>query len=315
MPVIPIHISSRIQMNDSGFVLVDKPAGFTSHDVVAKLRRRFGTRRVGHGGTLDPMATGLLVVGLNAATKTLQFITDADKEYIATVRLGQSTLSDDAEGEILAQTDASTLDEKEIRAAFASQVGEILQKPSAVSAIKQAGVRAYDRVRAGESVDLPARPVTITELEILGISSVQLSADLVVQDVQIRVACSKGTYIRSIARDVGQIMQVGGHLTALRRTRIGAMEVDDSNSFETAPLIPLTESLGNFMPIHSLTPAEVGGLQFGKSPHWPSELNPDLPAIGLLDPVRNRIVGIGKQIQTSGQPMIGFHAVLQSELE
>lgn len=302
-------------MNDAGFVLVDKPAGFTSHDVVAKLRRRFGTRRVGHGGTLDPMATGLLVVGLNAATKTLQFITDADKEYIATVRLGQSTLSDDAEGEILAQVDASTLNEKNIRAAFASQVGEILQKPSAVSAIKQAGVRAYDRVRAGESVDLPARPVTISELEILGISSPQISADLVVQDVQIRVACSKGTYIRSIARDVGQILQVGGHLTALRRTRIGTMVVADSNSFETAPLIPLAESLGNFMPIHSLTPAEVAGLNFGKSMPWPSELDPALPAIGLLDPVRNRIVGIGKHIQMSGQSMIGFHAVLQSELE
>lgn len=302
-------------MSNAGFVLIDKPAGFTSHDVVAKLRRRFGTRRVGHGGTLDPMATGLLVVGLNAATKTLQFVTDADKEYLATVRLGQTTLTDDADGDIRLQISAGHLSEAEVFAAFASQVGEIWQRPAAVSAIKQAGVRAYDRVRAGEEFDLPARLVTISELEVLEINQVQLETGNTVQDVAIRVSCSKGTYIRAIARDVGEMLQVGGHLTALRRTRIGSLRVEDASDFETSPLLELAETIGNVMPVHSLSPNEVAGLHFGKSMAWPIALDPLIPAIALRDPVRNRIVAIGKHVSSAGQSMIGFHAVLQSELE
>ena len=195
-------------MTDSGLVIVDKGPGMTSHDVVARVRRLAGTRKVGHAGTLDPMATGVLVIGVERATRLLGHLMLTEKRYDATVRLGVATTTDDAEGEVVASV-AVTATESEIRAAFAAQVGEILQVPTSVSAIKVDGKRAYQRVRDGEEVELKARPVTVHELRVHDIDGA---------DVRISVHCSSGTYIRAIARDVGAALGVGGHLTALRRT-------------------------------------------------------------------------------------------------
>ena len=199
---------------NDGFVIIDKPAGITSHDVVAKLRKKFGTKRVGHAGTLDPMATGVLVVGINNATKFLQYITEGKKSYLATIRLGQSTTTDDREGEVIESRDWRSVTDDAIRSFLASQVGTILQKPSKVSAIKIAGERAYDLVRQGKEVDIPAREVTIHSLEVNSI----VRGDFL--DIEITVKCSAGTYIRSIARDLGEALNVGGHLIALRRTEV-----------------------------------------------------------------------------------------------
>ncbi len=204
-------------MSTDGLIVVDKPGGMTSHDVVARLRRLARTRRVGHGGTLDPMATGVLVIGIGRATRLLTYVIGADKSYAATIRLGQATVTDDAEGDVIATTPAGTLTDEAVRAALAGLTGEIDQVPSAVSAIKINGQRAYKRVRAGESVDLPARRVTVSRLDVLAIR--RTSPDVV--DVDIDVACSTGTYIRAIARDAGLALAVGGHLTALRRTAVG----------------------------------------------------------------------------------------------
>ncbi|BBH18252.1 tRNA pseudouridine synthase B [Nocardioides baekrokdamisoli] len=198
-------------MAESGLVIVDKPAGVTSHDVVSRVRRLAGTRKVGHAGTLDPMATGVLVLGVERATRLLGHLMLTEKSYEATVRLGQSSSTDDAEGELSEPVEVA-IDEAAVRAAFAGQVGDIMQRPTAVSAIKIDGQRAYARVRAGEDVEIPARPVTVHELTVRAIRGV---------DVDISVRCSSGTYIRAIARDVGEALGVGGHLTALRRTAVG----------------------------------------------------------------------------------------------
>ena len=221
-------------MTDSGLVIVDKDPGMTSHDVVARVRRLAGTRKVGHAGTLDPMATGVLVVGIERATRLLGHLMLTEKAYDATVRLGVATTTDDAEGEVVA-TAAVTATADEIRSAFAAQVGEILQVPTAVSAIKVDGKRAYQRVRDGEEVELTARPVTIHELDVhdirrVGASSRSESAESAqprgAVDVDISVRCSSGTYIRAIARDVGAALGVGGHLNVLRRTAVGAYGLD-----------------------------------------------------------------------------------------
>jgi len=200
-----------------GLVVVDKPAGWTSHDVVARVRRLAGTRRVGHAGTLDPMATGVLLVGVGRATRLLGHLALADKAYDATVRLGRSTSTDDAEGEPLAGASAAHLDEAAVRAALEPLRGEVQQVPAAVSAIKVAGRPAYARVRAGESVALPPRRVTISELRVQGLRRAGSCLD-----VDLHVECSTGTYVRAVARDLGAALAVGGHLTALRRTRVGS---------------------------------------------------------------------------------------------
>jgi len=203
----------------SGLILIDKPQGWTSHDAVARTRRLAGTRKVGHAGTLDPMATGLLILGINSSTRLLTYIVGLDKEYLATIRLGASTTTDDAEGEQLALAPAgavAALTPEAIAAGIAALTGDIMQQPSAVSAIKVDGRRAYARVRAGEEVELPARPVTVSAFELLSADQVDGFLDLTV-----RVECSSGTYIRALARDLGAGLGVGGHLTSLRRTRIG----------------------------------------------------------------------------------------------
>lgn len=209
--------------SESGLVVVDKPGGMTSHDVVSRVRRLAGIRKVGHAGTLDPMATGVLVLGLNRATRLLGHLTRTDKRYDATIRLGVCTTSDDAEGDVVSSSPTDQLTEEAVRSALASFVGEIDQVPNAVSAVKVDGRRAYARVRAGEEVELPARRVTIHAIDAVALD---------LPDVQVAVHCSSGTYVRAIARDLGAALGVGGHLTALRRTAVGPFTLADARTIE-----------------------------------------------------------------------------------
>ncbi len=211
----------------AGLVIVDKPAGMTSHDVVSRCRRFFGTRKVGHAGTLDPMATGVLVIGIERATKILGLLTASQKSYAATIRLGQTTSTEDAEGEVLETISATHITDDQIAAAIAGLLGDIAQVPSAVSAIKVAGKRAYQMVRDGETVELAARPVHIARFELL---AVRRNEEFV--DLDVEVDCSAGTYIRALARDVGSELGVGGHLTALRRTRAGSFGLDQARTLD-----------------------------------------------------------------------------------
>ena len=204
-----------------GLVIVDKPSGMTSHDVVSRVRRAFGTRKVGHAGTLDPMATGVLVLGIERGTKLLGHLALGTKSYAATIRLGESTTTDDAEGETVETADASGVDPEALRRGVARLTGDIQQIPAAVSAIKIDGRRAYARVRDGETVEIPPRPVTVSRFEIL-----DLRREGTVVDVDVEVDCSSGTYIRALARDLGADLGVGGHLTALRRTAVGPFGLD-----------------------------------------------------------------------------------------
>lgn len=206
-----------------GIVVVDKPSGMTSHDVVGRCRRIFSTRRVGHAGTLDPMATGVLVIGVERATKILGLLTVSSKSYAATIRLGQSTSTDDAEGELLHSVSARQLTNEAIESAVSALRGDIEQVPSTVSAIKVDGKRAYRLAREGQTVELKARPVRIDRFEVRDIRS---GGDVV--DLDVEVDCSSGTYIRALARDVGAALGVGGHLTALRRTRVGRFGLDQA---------------------------------------------------------------------------------------
>ena len=211
-----------------GIVVVDKPAGMTSHDVVGRCRRIFSTRRVGHAGTLDPMATGVLVIGVDRATKILGLLTAASKSYAATIRLGQTTSTEDAEGELLQSVSAGHLTDEAIGAEIAGMRGEIEQVPSAVSAIKVDGRRAYRLVREGQAVELDARPVRIDRFELL---ATRRELDGVI-DLNVEVDCSSGTYIRALARDLGDALGVGGHLTSLRRTRVGRFGLDGARSLD-----------------------------------------------------------------------------------
>ncbi len=211
-----------------GLLVVDKPSGWTSHDVVARVRRLCGTRRVGHAGTLDPMATGVLVLGVNRATKLLTFLVGCDKTYTATVRLGVATVTDDAEGEVTSRADASMVDRGAITAAVGRLTGPIQQVPSSVSAIKVNGERAYARVRQGEDVELASRAVTVHRFDVLDVR-----AQGPVVDVDIEVEVSSGTYVRALARDLGVSLKVGGHLTALRRTRVGGVDITEAHDLQT----------------------------------------------------------------------------------
>lgn len=276
-----------------GVLLVDKPQGLTSHDVVARLRRLSGTRRVGHAGTLDPMATGLLVVGVGRATRLLTHLVGADKTYTATVRLGQATLTDDAEGEVTARTGApGPLD---IEPALARLRGDILQVPSSVSAIKVGGERSYARVRAGEEVRLDPRPVTVHRLE-LARTAREVAADgTPVVDLDIVVECSSGTYVRALARDLGSALGVGGHLTALRRTAVGPFRVDEARTLQELAadagpptLTTMTEVATRCFPALRLDEAGAAALRVGRPvPEAPGEgvhaaLAPDGHLLGLV---------------------------------
>ncbi|MBO3731201.1 tRNA pseudouridine(55) synthase TruB [Glycomyces niveus] len=253
-----------------GLIVVDKPQGITSHGVVSRMRRICGTRKVGHGGTLDPMATGVLIVAVGKATKLLTYVSGLDKSYAATIRLGQATVTDDAEGEVIASADASAVADAAIRDGLAAMTGEIDQVPSAVSAVKVDGQRAYKRVREGETVELKARRVTIASIEVLAI---RREGEFV--DVDVDVSCSSGTYIRAIARDLGDVLSVGGHLTALRRTRIGGFGIDVAATLEALaerseagePLgaLAMGEAAARLMPTRTATDAEAKALSYGKA--------------------------------------------------
>jgi tRNA pseudouridine55 synthase len=216
----------------SALVLIDKQQGWTSHDVVAKLRGILGTRKIGHAGTLDPMATGLLVLGVDGGTKLLQFISGSDKQYLATIRLGAATHTDDAEGEILSSASALSVTQEQIDAEIAKLTGEITQVPSSVSAIKVDGKRAYDLVRDGKEVELKGRKVTV--------SNFQRTSDLrrvgEYLDFDVLVDCTSGTYIRALARDIGAALGVGGHLTMLRRTKIGNFDLANATEMDKTPV-------------------------------------------------------------------------------
>lgn len=250
----------------SGILLVDKPQGITSHDVVARTRRLAGTRKVGHAGTLDPMATGLLVLGINSATRLLTYLVGLDKEYFATVRLGAATNTDDADG-----VETSRASTASIAAVSAQQLaqgvtrltGDISQVPSSVSAIKVDGKRAYTLARAGESVELPPRAVSVSSFEVL-----ETRREDGFLDVDVRVECSSGTYIRALARDLGIFLGVGGHLTALRRTRIGPFRVEDATAIDSmnvasAIMAPANASALLF-PVHHLDAQQAIDLGHGK---------------------------------------------------
>ena len=242
-----------------GLVVVDKPGGMTSHDVVGRCRRLFGTRKVGHAGTLDPMATGVLVVGVERATKILGLLTATAKSYSATIRLGEATTTEDAEGEVVQRVSAVGVTDAGIDDAVAALRGDIEQIPSAVSAIKVDGKRAYRMVREGETPELAARPVRIHRFEVLAVHR-DRPDDVV--DVDVEVDCSSGTYIRALARDVGGALGVGGHLTALRRTRVGDFGLEHAQTLEQLAEAPelsysLDEACLRAFPRRDLTAAEA----------------------------------------------------------
>ncbi|WP_328968251.1 tRNA pseudouridine(55) synthase TruB [Streptomyces sp. NBC_00239] len=239
-------MSTDRQKTPDGLVIVDKPSGFTSHDVVAKMRGIAKTRRVGHAGTLDPMATGVLVLGVEKATKLLGHLALTEKEYLGTIRLGQNTLTDDAEGDLTSSTDASAVTREAVDAGIAKLTGDIMQVPSKVSAIKIDGVRSYKRAREGEEFEIPARPVTISSFQVYDMREAEAADGTKVVDLVVSVVCTSGTYIRAIARDLGADLGVGGHLTALRRTRVGPYKLDKARTLdqlqEELTVMPLAEA-------------------------------------------------------------------------
>ncbi|GAA4237032.1 tRNA pseudouridine55 synthase [Streptosporangium album] len=254
----------------SGLIIVDKPADWTSHDVVGKLRGIAGTRKVGHAGTLDPMATGVLVVGVEKATRLLGHLALTQKGYDGTIRLGQSTNTDDAEGEIIATASAAGVTDEEIRKGVAILTGPIMQVPPQVSAIKVNGERAYKRARAGEEVELKARPVTVPAFEITG---VRRDGDLI--DIDVSVTCSSGTYIRALARDLGADLGTGGHLTYLRRTRVGPYDLSMAHTVEQLSadcvILPMADAVAAAFPRRDVTAEEASTVAHGGR----------LPSLGL----------------------------------
>ena len=256
----------------SGLVLIDKPSGWTSHDVVARLRRLAGTRRVGHAGTLDPMATGLLLIGINSATKLLTFLVGEDKTYEATIRLGAATITDDKESEfttIANPDEVRALSLSGLEHALTALRGPIEQVPSSVSAIKVDGERAYAKVRSGDEVKLKARPVTIHRFEIIGEPRLVSDGDNTFYDFEAIIDCSSGTYIRALARDLGAALGVGGHLTALRRTKIGSYSISQAQALdrltgETLQVLPIEQAATQQFKVRALSDQDVIDLRHGK---------------------------------------------------
>jgi tRNA pseudouridine55 synthase len=290
-----------------GLVLIDKPTSWTSHDVVAKVRKAVGTKKVGHAGTLDPLATGLLVLGIESGTKLLTFLVGADKTYEATIRLGQQTISDDSESEVIASAspdEIAKLSDEDIKREIAKLTGVIMQTPSSVSAIKVAGKRAYDLVRAGEEVELKAREVNIYRFEMLSVARV--SGFL---DVQVRVECSSGTYIRALARDLGNSLGVGGHITALRRTKVGHFDVTEANSIEELGELRLTElaaAAKQLFPVVELTDLEVTDLIHGKRISGKSEVAG--LAAGLS--MSGKLVAVLESVKTDLKSVVVFQGAI-----
>ena len=286
-----------------GFLVVDKAPGMTSHDVVAVARKALGTRKVGHAGTLDPMATGVLVLGFGNGTRLLQYITDGDKSYTATIVLGASTITDDREGEVISEVSAAHISDEEIKSGLAKMVGEIQQRPSSVSAVKVDGERAYDRVRAGEVFELAARTITISSLNVLEIrrpgSRIEIDID---------VTCSAGTFIRAIARDLGSDLQVGGHLSVLRRTRVAGFPISQASSFEelkaqTFTPLALSDVARATFQVRELALDEVLELSFGR----PLVSNSSEQIFAALSP-DNRLIALLKNESGKAKPIAVFAA-------
>jgi len=286
-----------------GFLVVDKAPAMTSHDVVAVARKALGTRKVGHAGTLDPMATGVLVLGFGNGTRLLQYITDGDKSYQATVVLGAATVTDDQEGEVISEADASGVSDQEIQDGLAKMVGEIQQRPSSVSAVKVGGERAYDRVRAGEVFELAARTITISSLTVLAIRRLGTRVE-----IDIDVTCSAGTFIRAIARDLGSDLQVGGHLSALRRTRVAGFPISQAISFQDlkaqsfTPLNLADVARATFQ-VRELALDEVQELSFGR----PLVSNLGDQIFAALSP-DNRLIALLKNESGKAKPIAVFAA-------
>lgn len=286
-----------------GFLVVDKAGGMTSHDVVAVGRKALGTRKVGHAGTLDPMATGVLVLGFGNGTRLLQYITDGDKSYVATIVLGASTVTDDKEGEVIATTHAADVADGEIARVLKTMVGTISQRPSSVSAVKVGGERAYDRVRAGEKFELESRQITISQLDILEVRHLAATTE-----VDIEVTCSAGTFIRAIARDLGEALEVGGHLSALRRTRVAGFSERDAVSFQDlkdqkfTPL-KLADVARVTFSVRELTLEEVTELSFGR----PLSENGTTSIIAAMSP-DNRLIALLKDDGIHAKPIAVFAA-------
>ena len=286
-----------------GFVVVDKAPGMTSHDVVAIGRRALNTRKVGHAGTLDPMATGVLVLGFNNGTRLLQYITEGDKSYTATIVLGASTTTDDHEGEITSTADASKVSDEDIKRILSTMVGEIMQRPTNVSAIKVDGKRAYYRARSGEEFELFPRKVTISQLDILNIRHKEATTL-----VDIAVTCSAGTYIRAIARDLGAELKVGGHLNVLRRTRVAGFTLDQAVGVDqlkggNVRTLDLADVARKTFPVRELDLEEVNELSFGR----PLNSNPGDEIFAALSP-DNRLIALLKNAADKAKPVAVFAA-------
>ncbi|KOV86414.1 tRNA pseudouridine synthase B [Streptomyces sp. NRRL WC-3618] len=270
-----------------GLVIVDKPSGFTSHDVVAKMRGIARTRRVGHAGTLDPMATGVLVLGVERATKLLGHLALTEKEYVGTVRLGQNTLTDDAEGDITSSTDASQVTREAIDAGVAKLTGRIMQVPSKVSAIKIDGVRSYKRAREGENFEIPARPVTVSSFAVYDVREEVAADGTPVLDLVVSVVCSSGTYIRALARDLGADLGVGGHLTALRRTRVGPYKLDGARTLDQLQqeltVMPIADAATAAFPRWNVDERRARLLTNGVRLEMPEEYS-GVGAVAVFDP-------------------------------
>jgi len=302
----------------TGLLLVDKPQGLTSHDVVARARRALGTRKVGHAGTLDPMATGLLTLGVGPATRLLTYLVGLDKTYETTMRLGAATTTDDAEGEVVSTAEpglVAAVTDAQLAEGIRALTGEIDQRPSSVSAIKVDGQRAYDRVRAGEQVELASRRVTISAFDVLAVRRSETAIE-----VDARIDCSSGTYIRALARDLGTALGIGGHLTALRRTRVGPFEVADAVSLETLAeggtslLDSPAQVAARLFPVLEVDAAQARDLGHGKLLAVPE--HPDAEPVaaiergagggsaGAVHP--DRLVALISVRQGRGRTLVGF---------
>ncbi len=302
--------SSASSAAPEGIVVVDKPGGWTSHDVVGKLRRLAGTRRVGHAGTLDPMATGVLICGIGRATRLLGHLALHDKTYEATIRLGVRTSTDDAEGEVVS-TSPVVASDAEVAEAMRALTGDIAQVPSSVSAIKVDGQRAYARVRAGESVELSARPVRVSRFDLLVRRPDPEGGDL----LEVVVDCSTGTYIRALARDLGESLGCGGSLAALRRTRVGGFDLSTAVPLDTLVaegsvergFVPLTAAVDRAFRRRDLTEAEARELSFGRrlSPSGGSGSSEPPGPVGAFAP-DGTVVALLEDRDDSAKPLVVF---------
>ena len=289
-------------MTIEGIVLVDKPCGPTSHDVVAKMRKLFNTRKVGHAGTLDPMATGMLVIGIGRATRLLGYFTAHEKEYLGTVCLGITTSTDDAQGETLKITSTKQITKSMILETVRGFRGPIMQQPSAVSAIKIDGKRAYARVRDGEEVDIPPRSVVIHDLEIIDVTRNETTDTF---ELQLRVVCSAGTYIRALARDIGNNLGVGGHLTALRRTRSGVFDTMTpmAELAENPQYLDLAATVRKAFPALTLSAEDSSKARNGV--RLPTPIDVESGNVGVFDSTGSAI-GIFDNSDSELKPLVVF---------